>query len=537
MPKFLNKTLSIFFLTVCSFKIIAQNDPLAKNLNINSDLQESIDYWHIQNPNFKFHSAFKPYLSGSISAGADSSVPFEHYMIRNFFMSKTLNEKPERINQYNFQIHPIINLIGAYDPLLSKPLYDAIGGVNMKVNINNDFTFSGTAFGGNVKLPFYMDTAYSTYKVLPGLGQVYGSRDKGYSVFDYMGYVSYSPQNNKVFNFQLGRDKHFIGDGYRSVLLSDYANPYPYFRINANIWHIQYHVWYTYMYDITNANGVKKNFNNKYAAFHYMSWNVFKEFNIGLFENVVWRGTDSNQVRSFDVNYLNPLVFYRPQEYAVGSPDNSFIGLNINTRIAHRLKLYGQLGLDEFFLKEIRARRGWWANKQAWQLGFKYVNALNIQGLSLQAEYNEVRPYTYSHGIVAQNYAHYGMPLAHPLGANFKEYLGIINFRKDRFQLTIKGICTFIGKDTVGSKSNMGQNIFLSYTTRPYEYGHKTTQGDRHQILQSDIRLTYYVIPNLNARLELGYIQRSEKSNGGYELQNPYVFIGFKTSFWNIYSD
>jgi hypothetical protein len=291
------------------------------------------------------------------------------------------------------------------------------------------------------------------------------------------------------------------------------------------------------MYDITNSDGVKKNFNNKYAAFHYMSWNVFKGFNIGLFENVVWRGIDSNQVRSFDVNYLNPLIFYRPQEYAVGSPDNSFIGLNLNTRIANCIKLYGQLGLDEFFLKEIRARRGWWANKQAWQLGLKYINVLNIQGLSFQAEYNEVRPYTYSHGVVAQNYGHYGMPLAHPLGANFKEFIGIINLRKNRFLFTIKGISTFVGKDTLASKSNMGQNIFLSYTTRPYEYGHKTTQGDRHQILQSDIRLTYYIIPNLNARLELGYIQRSEKSNDGYELQNPYVFIGFKTSFWNIYTD
>ena len=152
-------------------------------------------------------------------------------------------------------------------------------------------------------------------------------------------------------------------------------------------------------------------------------------------------------------------------------------------------------------------------------------------------EYNEVRPYTYTHGIVSQNYAHYGMPLAHPLGANFREFLGIINYRKNRFQVSAKGTYALVGKDTLGTKSNMGQNIFLSYTTRPYEYGHTTTQGDKNLILQSDIKFTYWVIPNINARFELGYIQRSEKSDAGYILEEPYIYFGFRTSFWNMYRD
>lgn len=526
--------ISLLFIAIFSK---AQTNLLAKNLFINSDLQQSIDYWHIQLPNQTFHSSFKPYLSGTISEMADSAAPFKHYQIKNYFLSKTLNDKPEKINQYNIQVHPIINAELGYDVLSKRVVHEAIGGANIKLNINDDFTFSGTVFGGNVSLPFYSDSAMSAFKILPGMGQVYGNNKKGYQVFDYSGYISYSPYKSKVFNFQVGRDKHFIGDGYRSVLLSDYANPYPYFRINTNIWHIQYNVWYTYMYDMTYSSGVRKNFQNKYGAFHYLSWNILKELNVSVFENVVWRGTDSNQVRTFEVNYLNPLLFYRPAEYSVGSPDNSFIGININGRIAKTIKLYGQLGLDEFYLKEIRARRGWWANKQAWQLGLNYVNAFKIKGLSVRLEYNEARPYTYSHGVVSQNYAHYGMPLAHPLGANFRELLGIVNFRKDRFQVSVKGIYAAVGKDTVGTKSNMGQNIFLSYTTRPYEFGHKTLQGDKHELLQSDIKLTYWVIPNINARFELGYIQQSIKSDRGYLLENPYIYVGFKTSFWNIYRD
>lgn len=536
MPGFLKKLL-ILKLQLLVLFLSAQDAPLAKNLFMNSDLQLSIDYWHIRMPDQKFHSSFRPYLSGTLLHAVDSAAPFQHYRIRHHFLSKTFNEGPEKRNQYQLQLHPIVDAVGGYDILTSRPVYDVLGGTNIRLNINNDFSFSGTVFGGQTRLPFYLDSLHSSSRVLPGLGQVYGTNSSGYQVFDYFGSVSYSPKNNKIFNFQFGRDRHFVGDGYRSVLLSDYANPYPYFRINANVWHLQYHVWYTYLQDISQAGGMKNRFQPKYATFHYLSWNILKELNIGIFENVVWRGSDSLNTRGYDINYLNPVIFFRPLEYSVGSADNSFLGLNVNMRFAKTIKFYAQLGLDEFFLKEIRARRGWWANKQAWQFGFNYVNALNVRGLSLQAEYNEVRPYTYTHGIVTQNYAHYGMPLAHPYGANFRELLGIIQYRKNNFQFSLKGTYLLIGKDTIGSKSNIGQNIFISYVNRPFEYGHVTTQGDRHTLLQSDIKLTYYVIPNLNARFELGYIQRSESSSAGFKLENPYIYFGFRTSFWNMYKD
>jgi hypothetical protein len=407
------------------------------------------------------------------------------------------------------------------------------GGLMARLNINNDFTLEGTAFAANVTYPFFTDTFVKSSMLIPGMGMAYKAGANAYSYSAFTGYASYSP--NKIFNFQLGNGKHFLGDGYRSLLLSDVAANYPYFRINANVWNIQYNVWYTWMKDITNSGGLKNKFQDKFSTMHYLSWNVVKEFNISVFENVVWQGSDTNRTRGFDANYLNPIIFFRPQEFSVGSPDNAFIGLNMSGKIFSCLKLYGQLALDEFFLKEIRARRGWWANKQGWQLGLKYINALNIKGLSLQAEYNEVRPYTYTHGSIPQNYAHYGQPLAHPFGANFKEYLGTLSYRKARFIFSIQGMYAIIGKDTTGS--NVGQNIFVTYTTRPFEYGHKTTQGNKHTLMQSDIRLTYLLIPQMNLRLELGYIQRSHSDEKGFELQNPYIYFGIKTSFWNFYRD
>jgi len=519
---------------VCSLFVSAQDNQMARNAFISENIDPAFDYWNISKPNLTFHSSFKPYLSSTFNEATDTTIPFKYYAFKNYFLSKTLNEKPEKRIWYNLQVHPILDAEIGYDGLTKKPLTSIVGGTHLKVNINNDFTFAGTIIGGKSMLPFYMDTALSTQKIIPTYGQAYGINKTGYSFMDYTGYASYSPNNNKIFNLQLGRDKHFIGDGYRSLLLSDYAPAYPYFRINTNVWRIQYNVWYTWMYDVSNANGFQKKFTNKFGAFHYLSYNIVKELNVGLFENIIFRGTDTNQTRNFDANYLNPIIFFRPQEYSVGSPDNAGIGLNVNYKLFNRFKFYAQLALDEFFLTEIRARRGWWANKQAWQFGAKYINAFNVKGLSLQAEYNQVRPYTYTHGVVEQNYAHYGMPLAHPFGANFKEYLAFLSYRKNNWELNWQGMSVTVGKDSLNG-SNLGQNIFLSYTTRPYEYGHKTTQGVKTTIMQSNLKLTYYLVADMNMRLELGYIQRSESNGLGYELQNPFIYFGFKTSFWNSY--
>lgn len=521
----------------CPLFYLSQNNQMARNAFMGDAVQQAFDYWNISRPSTNFHSAFKPYLSSTFSHATDTVVPFRFYAFKNFFLSKTFNHSPQRRNWFNVQAHPIADVETGLDVLMQKPRMSAFGGTHLKTNINDDFTFALTVYGGKTQLPFYADTVVAKSRILPELGQAYGKYPGGYSFFDYTGYLSYSPKNNKVFNFQLGRDKHFIGDGYRSLLLSDYAAAYPYFRINTNIWHFQYNVWYTWMYDVGNANGIKSRFSNKYGTFHYLSYNINKNICVALFENIVWRGTDTNQVRTFEVNYLNPIIFFRPQEYAIGSPDNSFLGANLSLNIQRSLKLYGQLAVDEFLLKELRARRGWWGNKQGWQLGAKYINAFGLKGLKLQAEYNLVRPFTYTHGAVEQNYSHYGMPLAHPLGANFKELLGFASLRRNSWELSLQLMRVTAGRDTLNSKSNVGQNIFLSYNTRSQEYNNKTGQGIQTNILQSHAKFTYYLVPDMNMRVELGYVQRSEKNTRGYELQNPYIYLAFRTSFWNIYRD
>jgi hypothetical protein len=523
-------------LCLVSFLASGQEDQGARNAFLQLNVQDAFEQWNILKPSVKFHSGFRPYLSATYRNASDSVLPFASGIFNHAFLSRTFRE--EKRNHLNVQFHPLVEITGGYDQLLSRVRSTALGGLHAKLNINDDFTFAGTFVGGNIQLPFFLDTSVAKQRVIPEFGQGYRSRhNTGYNLFEWQGYISYTPLNNKRFNFQIGRDKHFIGDGYRSLLLSDFAPPYPYFRINANVWRIQYNVWYSWFYDVSTAQEIKSKYTDKFGTFHYLSYNIVPGLNIAFFENVIWRGSDTNQSRTFDPNYLNPVILYRPVEYSIGSADNSFIGLNLKAVLFRRLKLYGQVALDEFFLKEIRARRGWWANKQGWQAGFRYVNALGTKGLSLQGEFNEVRPYTYTHGLIDQNYGHYGYPLAHPLGANFRELLAMVEFRHNRQQFNICGMYAICGRDSADPRSNVGQNIFLSYTTRPFDYGHHTGQGIRTVVSQLECVYTLHLLPALNSRIEVGFVQRAESSENGYILQNPWYFLSLKTGFWNSYRD
>ena len=194
--------------------------------------------------------------------------------------------------------------------------------------------------------------------------------------------------------------------------------------------------------------------------------------------------------RGFDVNYLNPITLLRPLEFSINSPDNVLLG--INTKYAFkRSYMYGQVVLDEFSISELLNDNDWWANKIGYQVGYKIFNPFNINRLTFQTEYNYVRPYTYAHHNPQQNYAHYNQPLAHPLGANFSEFLIMLNYKWKRVEIDAKIMYAKSGADFVGDTISYGSNVYFSTgnyaneeglvgmsSGRPSDYGIEMYQGN-----------------------------------------------------------
>lgn len=311
--------------------------------------------------------------------------------------------------------------------------------------------------------PSHFRNQVETYRAVPGAGFYKPFKTNGYDYFDARGGVNFNIA--KYIDFQFGYDRQHLGNGYRSLYLSDNTNNYLFANLNLKIWRLNY-VAKTMQLTSQYSRGLADSiFPKKYAAIHHISFNAPKWLTLGLFEGIVF-----SRKNDFEFAYLNPIIFLRPVEQNMGSGDNAFVGVDFKANVAKRFQFYGQLNFDEFNLKEVRAGNGWWANKWALQLGGKYIDAFGVKNLDLQAETNWIRPFTYSHNDTVANYTHYNQPLAHPMLSNVREFIGIARYQPaPKWYLQGRMIAWQQGSDT--ASRNFGNNIFLDSDTRAGEYG------------------------------------------------------------------
>ena len=410
--------------------------------------------------------------------------------------------------------------------------YTLAGGLDIKATLKNKifFDLQGSLYQG--KYPLYIQQHIQKDSVIPGLGYAYGNASSAYT-YNWSGLLSYKPVS--YFTATIGNGKHFIGDGYRSLLLSYNANNYNYLKLDVNFWKIRYWVLYTRMMDFRGSEGNPTKFASKFATLHYLDLLIGKRLSFGIFESVVWENKNQDGItRGFDIQYLNPFIFFRPVEYSLGSPDNVLLGANIRFRFLKRQVFYMQILLDEFFLKEVKAWNGWWANKQGFQVGLKGYDLAGVKGLFYQGEINYIRPYTYTHYQIQQNYAHFGQPLAHPLGANFVEGMGKLAFQSGQHGIEGKLIYSIFGTDS--GSVNFGGNLYKPYTSRPYEYGNKVGQGIRNNMMYVELNYSYLINRKWNFRFEINLAMRNN-TNLIQSSKETYVGIGLKSGLPYRYTD
>jgi hypothetical protein len=344
-----------------------------------------------------------------------------------------------------------------------------------------------------------------------------------YSLYtDIRGRVSYTP--NDVFNFQIGLDHNFIGEGNRSLFLSDYGKPYPYGQIRARFWRVEYSVLYQFYQEKAGENWRLKN-----GATHHISFNAAKWLNFGIFETVIFQPKDTLLNRGYDVEYLNPVIFYRPQEYSLGSSDNVLLGASVTAKWKKHI-LYGQLILDEFFLSEIKAKSGWWANKYGGQIGIKGRFKRGHTNFFYRTEYNFVRPYTYSHLNSGQNYGNQGMTLAHPYGGNFMELLGELKIQREKWSLKTFVSYSLRGYDKDGY--SYGSNLYQPYTNRPFDYGHFIGEGQGNNAMRIIITISYHVLKAGNLQ---AFFENQLRYDSAFNRTMYIPMIGLRSQLWNDY--
>lgn len=200
--------------------------------------------------------------------------------------------------------------------------------------------------------------------------------------------------------------------------------------------------------------------------------------------------------------------------------------------ILKRGQAYGQLLLDEFNISKMRQQSGWWGNKTSIQLGCKYIDAFSIKNLDMQVEWNRVRPFTYSHFDSVSNYAHYNQPLAHPLGANFNEYVLLLRYQPiPRLTMTGKIIYWQQGLDSSRTGYNAGGNIFrLNNDGRTNEFGYTILNGREQKVMNSSFLVSYEWKENIF--FDAHILHRRSSVQAGSTGSNFIIGLGFRMNLW-----
>jgi hypothetical protein len=375
--------------------------------------------------------------------------------------------------------------------------------------LGNNFAF-GTDFYENQGV---FNTALTNQikksKVFPGEGM---ARQFGSNGFDYAcssGYLSVILMQK--LNITLAQGRQFIGDGYRSLLLSDASYTYPYMRF---IWQSNsfLYSWNNLLLQDNDVLIAAKTvpYRRKFATIHTIAYNLKNRIQLAVVKMQLYDNPDTFGKYTVDLNQLNPLII-------PGNTDNqshSLWGFNLKITPFRKFVLYNQWAIDNLFSD--------YTKRFAMQVGAKYYGSWRNNALYIQAEYNRVPSMAYSSANKILTWKHFKEPLAHPYGNNFEEALLIGKWTYKRWQ--VSGQANFAWK----LKSIIDNKLIAQNTVSYYSPG--------NQLRWYKAELTFYINPKTLMNISLGYNFREESlAVGGNTMR--YVYFSFGTRLFNGYYD
>ncbi|MFI0490012.1 energy transducer TonB [Flavobacterium sp.] len=498
------------------------------------------------------HTASKPYTYAEVAKYYNFAAENEKLKkeANSWWARKLWNENLVEMqgDGYWFTLNPILDLEkGKATGNKQVSTYVNTRGLNFRGGLGSQLNFTATVFESQGEFADYYNRYAQSIKpsggnpaVIPGIGIAKSFKTSAFDFPSADANITYSA--NKFIDLQLGYGRNFIGDGYRSLLESDGASPYPYVKLNTNFWKIKYTNTYMWLQDVRPVATIDNTYTTKFMANHYLSMNVSNRLNIGFFESVVWANSNN---RGFDMNFVNPIIFYRTVEFtSSGKSGNALLGFTSKYKLNNQMNFYGQFLLDEFSLSEVKKGNNSWKNKFGYQLGFKYYNAFHVDNLLLQLEFNHVRPYVYSHSDPLTNYGNNNQSMGHQWGGNFEEFVAIAHYHKGRCYADAKITYGVRGLDfdTALNGFNYGGNIYKDYDlNRPYDSGVTVGQGNKTTVFIADLQAGYLVNPMTNLKFFGSFIYRNfdptQNTLTTFKESTSWFSVGIRSDVFNMYYD
>jgi hypothetical protein len=489
------------------------------------DYSRTIENWAIVNkisiPSFTKPAAMQ-FLNNSVNTdslfgfGISKPTGKKSWFIRKLCFENLLKEDT---SDFSIAVDPVFDLQFERDPNSGKKWYTNTRGIRIFGNAGNKLFFESSFYENQATLSTYLNDYANSSMVIPGQGYV-----RKFGALDYSsatGSLYFHVGNH--FEFSLGHGKFFIGDGYRSLFLSDNSFNYPYFRTTINFLNFQYtRIMAVLMGDSTPVNPVGAR-EKKLAGFNILTYMPEYWFQISFFEGTIWKYPDRKKNINFDANYLNPVILLNSVLTAADCKSVAGTGIKIN--ILKRFQIYNQSAFDRTTSGENSGLHF------SWQAGVKYFKAFELNNLYLQAEYNTSQKDAYENASYLLNYSHFYQPLAHPFGTNFKEWIVILNYSLKKWQFNSQFNFAKYGNDSLNTISNNTAGIQEYKFLVPF-----MGNGQLSKLFYNDIKLAYLINPKTNMKIEAGCINRNATFSGN-KHSLTFFYISFKTSLTNWYYD
>ena len=379
-----------------------------------------------------------------------------------------------------------------------QKLFTNTRGILVQGNITDKVYFRTDFYETQSYFPTYVDSMIKASGVIPGQGKAKKFKTDGYDYPLVTGIVNY--QASKNVNIQFGQDKMFIGNGYRSLFLSDNAAPFLYLQFGLNLFEnkLNYHANWASLQTLDkvhsgNAKGDDL-FVKKQANFNYLTFKPNPKIEVGAFEGVMWeRWNEHSSNQPFDAMFLNPIPFLTTAVKSSDTLVSSILGINAFIKPLRHTAFYGQFSYG--------VKNG----GTGFQVGAKMFDLAHVKGLNFQLEYNLVGSGIYGTENKYTDYFQYNQPLTVQQMEDFTELIFIGSYRYKRVLLSLKGTIAHVNK-------SVGQGRLID---------------------NYEANVAYIFNPITNLMVNLGVRYRDDDLMG----QTNWVYFGLKTNLRNLYYD
>ncbi len=510
--------LGLYLLFIPLFSV-AQNGNLPLHFQISQEVESNL-YTNNQIE----HSAVKPYVKSIVghdnyaSLYADSNKYYYDFTLKLFKENLLLIDEKD----VHLEADPLFNFVYGQSNIGDSTygLFTNTRGVRVAGDITSKFSFETRFYETQFYFPQYLDSIADARTIAFGMGRSKTFKDVGHDVGFSSGYISYSPSKNV--NVQFGQNKHFFGNGYRSLLLSDNSFNYPNLTFTLKMFkgkllYKNVNAWLQSLQRIPVSSTPESLFKTKGGSFRYLSFKPSSNLELGIFEGTIYKQYDQELGQiPLPTSFYIPIIGASSLMNGFDSDNNLLLGANFSFNVMKDVLLYGQFALDG-------------SSKNGIQLGGKWWNPFGLKKSWWLFEYNQASTYMYTQteDRILQNYTHTNQELAHPIGASFNEVISMFHFEKERFFANAK--LMFASK--LRHSGGYGENILL-----PNDAMLITIAPEEIDLWNYGVEAGYSLNIQTRMQMFLSAYKRSEMS-ANWRNDEWFWQVGFRTTLNNFYYD